>query len=170
MNQAEKRRLENELIVMGLPGLDDPALVQAMADIVNAYPFPAERVEFFCDLLNECEGPRRREMYEAMRPRLAFAVPPLDSCEEKIAAKAEQKLRSWRPEAAHEIAPLEEVFVDLTCHGCARVQEFVGLTTADARAEARNQGWGRGPEPGHAYCPECRLMAMPTVYLSGKVN
>src|SRR5206468_8653151 len=86
-------RLENELTVMGLPGLDDPALVQVIADTVNGYPFPAERTDFFCDLLNECEGARRREMYEAMRPRLSFDVPSLDACEARIAAKAERMIR-----------------------------------------------------------------------------
>ena len=90
MDQAEKRQLENELTVMGLPGLDSPELIQAMADIVNGFPYPAERAAFFCDLLNECEGARRREMYEAMRPRLSFDVPSLFECEARIAEKAER--------------------------------------------------------------------------------
>ena len=53
MNPAEKRKLENELITMGLPSLNDPALVEMMASMINGYPIPDERVGFFCDLLNE---------------------------------------------------------------------------------------------------------------------
>lgn len=161
VNQGEKRQLENELTVMGLPGLDDPALVQAMADVVNGYPLPGERVEFFCEMLNECDGARRTEMYEAMRPRLSFDVPSLDACEARIAARAERMIRPKGLPGRSEVLPLDEVFVDITCRGCAKVQEFVGLTLADAMGNARSAGYGRGPEPGYEFCPECRLAAMP---------
>jgi hypothetical protein len=159
--QDEKRQLENELTVMGLPGLDDPALVQVMADIVNGYPMPAERVGFFCDMLNECEGARRREMYEAMRPRLAFDVPSLDACEAQIAAKAERMIR---PKGLH--APLKddglvERTVELECGGCGNTELFTGLTTADAVLQARKAGWGRGSKQGLEYCVNCRLVTMP---------
>lgn len=160
MNQDEKRQLENELTVMGLPGLDSVELIQAMADVVNGYPFPGERADFFCEMLNECEGSRRREMYEAMRPRLSFDVPSLDACEARIAARAERMIRPRGLPGAKE-ARFDEVFVDITCHGCAQVKEFVGLTVADAMGNARRAGWGRGPERGYEYCPECRLAAMP---------
>ncbi len=75
MDQDEKRKLETELTVMGLPGIDDPALVQCIADVVNGYPIPDERLDFFCEMLNECEGVKRREMYEAMRPLITIKVP-----------------------------------------------------------------------------------------------
>lgn len=160
MNQDEKRQLESELIVMGLPGLDDPALVQCLADAVNGYPHPSERADFFCEMLNECEGARRREMYEAMRPRLSFDVPTLDACEARIAARAERMIRPRGMPVANEDM-LREIFIEITCGGCKKVEEFVGQTVADAMGNARRDGWGRGPEPGKEFCVECRLAAMP---------
>lgn len=169
MNQDDKRQLENELTVMGLPGLDTPELVQTMADIVNGYPVPAERVDFFCDLLNECEGARRREMYEAMRPRLSFNVPSLDACEARIAAKAERMIRPrLMPGELKDGGPLEYA-LDLECGGCGKTEAYIGQTKADAMGEARKAGWGRGPRwgcvgstdrEGREHCAECRLMAM----------
>ncbi len=161
MNPDDKRQLENELTVMGLPGLDDPALVQVMADIVNGYPIPGERVEFFCEMLNECEGARRREMYEALRPRLSFVVPSLDACEARIAARAERMIR---PKGLPGLKSLEtklELAVEITCGACKKVEEFTGQTVADAMSKARRAGWGRGPQRGWEYCADCRLAAMP---------
>ena len=160
MNANEKRQLENELTVMGLPGLDDPNLVQTMADIVSGYPMPSERVDFFCDLLNECEGARRREMYEAMRPRLSFDVPSLDVCEARIAAKAERIIRpKGLPTESKDDGVVEKTIV-LQCRGCGKIEEFAEVTTAGAMMLAKKTGWGRGPLPGKEYCAECRLAAM----------
>lgn len=158
MDADKKRQLENELTVMGLPGLDDPALVQAMADVVNGYPMPGERAEFFCEMLNECEGARRREMYEAMRPRLSFDVPTLDQCEARIAARAERMIRpkSKVPGVKPEVEQ-RTLVAELTCVGCKRVEEFDGRTAADAMGNARRAGWGRGPKRFEEYCPECRM-------------
>jgi hypothetical protein len=159
MNQDDKRRLENELTVMGLPKLDDPALVQALADVVNGYPIMQERADFFCDLLNECEGARRTEMYEAMRPRLSFDVPSLAECETRIAAKAERLIRprSLPPLKGED---LKIVTLQLKCAACEKTAEFEGQTTADAMSMARKAGWGRGPIRGQEHCAECRLAAM----------
>ncbi len=161
MNQDEKRQLENELTVMGLPGLDDPALVQVMADVVNGYPFPGERVEFFCEMLNECEGTRRREMYEALRPKLSFPIPSLDACEARIAARAERLIR---PKGLPGEKPIDgplEVTIEILCGGCRKLEEFTGRTVADAMLSARKAGWGRGPKRGLEYCVDCRLSMMP---------
>jgi hypothetical protein len=162
MNADEKRRLENELTVMGLPGLDDPALIQSMADIVNGYPIPGERVEFFCDMLNECEGARRREMYEAMRPRLAFPIPDLDTCEARIAAKAERMIRpKGLPAPLKDLGKLPPNAIEIECGGCGKKAQFEGATPVAAMLEARKAGWGRGPKRGWEHCPDCRLIAMP---------
>jgi hypothetical protein len=160
MDPIEKRQLQNELTVMGLPGLDDPALVQAMADVVNGYPMMAERVDFFCELLNECEGGRRREMYEAMRPRLSFPVPALDECEARIAARAERKIRPRILPASKKADEPTEKFLHLTCGGCQRQATFAEWTVGGCMLEARKAGWGRGPVAGKEFCPECRLQAM----------
>jgi len=164
MISDEKRKLENELLAMGLPSLDDPNLVQVMADLVNGYPIPGERAEFFCELLNECEGRHRRDMYEALRPRLSFDVPTLDQCEARIAARAERLIRpgSKLPgNSPAEEKPLE-LAVELTCGGCKRAEEFTGRTIADAMGNARKAGWGRGAKRDFLeYCAECRLASMP---------
>lgn len=160
MNQNDKRALENELVVMGLPGLDDPNLIQSLADLVNGYPIMAERVEFFCDLLNECEGSRRREMYEAMRPRLSFPTPPLDVCEERIAAKAERMVRPKGLPPEKKDDGLVERTIELVCGACKKEEQFTGLSTADAMSAAHKAGWGRGPIAGQEHCAECRLTAM----------
>lgn len=158
MNPAEKRKLENELITMGLPSLNDPALVEMMASMINGYPIPDERVGFFCDLLNECEGSKRSEMYTAMRPHLHFEVPSLFDCEAAIAAKAERMIR---PRSAKHAA-VEEVpitVLSLDCGGCDKKAEFRGLSTADAMSTARKAGWGRGPIAGKEFCADCRANA-----------
>lgn len=166
MTQDEKRKLENELTVMGLPGLDNPDLVQSMADVVNGYPIPAERADFFCEMLNECEGAERREMYEAMRPLLSFPVPSLDACEARMAAKAERMIRprGLRP-VAKEFDPTERV-VTMECGGCGKTEPFTDITTVGAMLEARKAGWGRGPKAGREYCASCRLIAMPMKVLA----
>ena len=159
MNQDEKRKLENELTVMGLPSLGDANLVPAMADVVNGYPFTGERAEFFCEMLNECEGAQRREMYEAMRPRLSFDVPTLDQCEERIAGRAARMIRSKFLPGSTTAKPVE-LTLQLVCAGCDKKAEFRGIVIADAVLEGRKAGWGRGPERWKEYCPECRLTAM----------
>jgi hypothetical protein len=161
MNADDKRQLENELLAMGLPDLNDPALLQVMADMVNGYPIMAERADFFCEMLNECEGAHRREMYEAMRPRLSFPVPSLDECEARIAARAERLIRpKGLPAAVKAEAPVGSV-MEIICHGCGKKEEFTSLSTAGAMVEARKAGWGRGPVGWKEYCPECRITAMP---------
>ena len=127
MNAEDKRRLENELTVMGLPGLEDPNLVQALADVVNGYPIPAERVEFFCDMLNECEGSRRREMYEAMRSRLSFDVPSLDACEARIAAKAERLIRPKGLPAPNQDEPTTGTGICPHCTRAGRGERLPGI-------------------------------------------
>lgn len=147
---------------MGLPNLNDPALVQAMADVVNGYPFPAERVDFFCDLLNECEGANRRDMYEAMRPLLHFPVPALDVCEARVAAKAERLIRPRGIRGYGVERP--NCVVVMECAECGKKQAFGDDTTTGAILEARKAGWGRGPQPGLEYCVSCRLITMPERY------
>lgn len=161
MNPDEKRQLENELTVMGLPGLDDPNLVQVMADIVNGYPIPGERIEFFCEMLNECEGVRRREMYEALRPRLAFEVPSLDACEARIAARAERMIRPNGLPVPTKDGKLPERTIEIECGGCGKKEQFMGETPVDAMLQARKAGWGRGLRRGWEHCAECRLITMP---------
>lgn len=161
MNQDQRRRVENQLLSMGLPQLDDPALIQVMADMVNAYPIMSERVQFFCDLLNECDAGKRYEMYTAMRPRLSFPVPTFAECETRITQKAERMVgRKTMADAKPEQDALKDVHLVLKCHGCEKERTFEGLTTTDAMSKAKRQGWGRGPVAGYEYCADCRADAM----------
>ena len=57
VNQDAKRKLENELLVMGLARLDNPELIQQLADMVSNWK--GDRHDFFRDLLNECEAEKR---------------------------------------------------------------------------------------------------------------
>ncbi len=177
MDQAEKREIENELMAMGLPGLDSPELIQGMADMVNGFPIPGERVDFFCELLNECEGAKRLEMYEALRPRLSFDVPSLDGCEARIAARAERLIRPRLMPGSPVVVEEPEFLLDLECGGCGKKETYAGRTPADAMSEAKKSGWGRGPrwpEEGAEHCAECRLLAMPVMpfgkRFSGRLN
>src|SRR5258708_22094216 len=86
MEPKDKRRLENELVVMGLAGLNDPELIQQLADLVSAWP--GDKHDYMRDLLNECDADKRSEMYEALRPKLTFKALSLQQYEAQIALKA----------------------------------------------------------------------------------
>lgn len=156
MNQDDKRRLENQLLTMGLPALKDPALIQCMADMVNAFPIITERVDFFCDLLNECDADKRGQMYNAMKPYLHFEVPSFPECETKITYKAERMVERTRLQK-QKVVEAEDKTLHLECFGCKKTTAFSGMTTADAMLQAKKSGWGRGPVPGHEFCAECRM-------------
>lgn len=156
MNQNDKRQVENQLISMGLPALADPDLFQVMADVVNGYPIPSERVEFFCELLNQCEGRNRTDCYNALRPLLHFEAPTLAECETRIVAKAERMVGRRLGAVARPGEPTEKI-LHLECFGCQKVAAFVELSLAGCMADAHKAGWGRGPVRFKEYCPECRL-------------
>lgn len=160
MNQDHKRALENQLLVMGLPKLDDPNLIQVLADMVNAFPIMRERVDFFCDLLNECDAGRRYEMYTAMTPRLSFEVPSFGECEIRIAQKAERMVGRTRTAKVKNDAELTDKILRLECFGCKEKGAFVGLTLTDAMSQAHKAGWGRGPVAGEEFCGNCRMQAL----------
>ncbi len=159
MDQIEKRKLENQLLAMGMPKLEDPALIQVIADMVNGYR--GDRVEMFCGLLNECVGEHRREMYEALRPKMHFPVPSLDACEAAIALRAERLIRPEGLGARPKSAEALEVEVEIPCGRCKMTAKFTGRTLADAMGSARRAGWGRGADRRLEYCPQCRLETMP---------
>jgi hypothetical protein len=62
MNQDERRKLENQLVVMGLNRLDDPELIQEMAKLINQHPGFSNPHAFFLGFINECDQSKRREM------------------------------------------------------------------------------------------------------------
>jgi hypothetical protein len=169
MNQKDKRRLENELIVMGLPRLNDPNLIQAMADMVSNWH--GDRHEFLRDLLNECDAEKRSEMYNAIAPKLNFKPLSLYQYEMQIAEQAGRMVsqRRMRVEGSaprtveiggHKLAVVPKplatgAVATLSCHRCNRKEHFKADTPAGAMIEGRKAGWVREPGVNKECCPEC---------------
>lgn len=184
MDQHEKRRLDNQLISMGLPKLTDPELMQRMADLISE--FPGDRHAFFRDLLNECDAAKRSEMYNAMAPRLKFKPLSLPDYEMKIAEKAGEmvsqrrmRVEGDRPKpitvgnSAFVPVPQPEstgAVATVRCHRCAKVERFHAETPAGAMIEARKAGWVREAGVNKECCAECQanMAAFEQVTLSSK--
>src|SRR3954468_5966695 len=86
MNQDAKRKLENELLKMGLAKLSSPELIAQLAQMINQWP--GDKHEFLMGLINECDDKDRSEMYNAIRPHLKFKALPLDTYVCHIAERA----------------------------------------------------------------------------------
>jgi hypothetical protein len=169
MNPKDKRKLENELIVMGLAGLEDPDLIQQLADLVSAWP--GDKHDYMRDLLNECEPDKRYELYHAIAPKLRFKALSLPQYEAQIALKAgamvsqgRMRVEGDRPRsieiAGHKlavVAPKESTHAVATvrCHRCDNWGQFMADTPAGAMIEARKAGWTRDKALNKETCPEC---------------
>ncbi|SRR6266568_406183 len=184
MNRKDKRKLENELMVMGLAGLSDPDLIQQLADLVSAWP--GDKHEYLRDLLNECEPENRYDMYHAIAPKLhGFKALSLPQYEAQIALKAGEmvsqrrmRVEGNRPkpievggtklavvseaEATHAVATVR-------CHRCQKGDRFLAETPVAAMTEARKAGWTREAGINKETCPECSVAVAATlVRLSNK--
>lgn len=183
MDAKAKRKLENELIVMGLSGLTDPELIQELANLVSAWP--GDKHEYMRDLLNECEPEKRYEMYHAIAPRLrGFKALSLPQYEAQIALKAgamvsqgRMRVEGERPkpieiggtrlavvseaEASHAVATVR-------CHRCQKADRFLGDTPVDAMTNARKAGWTREAGVNKEICPECTVALAATVVCLSK--
>lgn len=169
MNQHEKRKLENQLMVEGLARLDDPELVQQLANLVTN--FPGNQHEFLRDLINECEPAQRTEMYEAIAPKLGFKALSLAQYEAQTALKAGEMISQGRMRVEGEapqpitvggqqVAVVPREFSDLAmatlvCHLCNKVERFVEPTPAGAMIAARKAGWTRDKALNQEVCAEC---------------
>lgn len=169
MDQHEKRKLETQLVVMGLAQLSDPALIQQLAMLVNAWP--EDRHEYLMSLINECDPAQRSEMYNAITPYLHFKPLSLDTYIMRMAEKAgamisQNRLRvegeapkpitiggvDYRAvpsqDASHAIATVR-------CHVCNKVDKFLADTPVSAMYEARKQGWERDKSVNKEICAIC---------------
>lgn len=171
MDQAQKRKLENELLVMGLKSLKDPDLVQQLADMVSAWH--GDKHEFLRDLLNECDGDMRNEMYQAIAPKLKFKALTFGEYEARIAEKAGQmisqrrmRVEGDRPKPIevgdHTYLPVPEEYAShaiatMRCHACLKSEQFVEITPVAAMLAARAAGWKRDMAIGKECCPECPI-------------
>lgn len=163
MNQTDRRQLENQLMVMGLGGLSDPALISQFAMLVNMYgPKLGGHHEFFGKMLGSCDADKRREMYEAMRPHLMFEPKPLDVYIAQIKERAAAAESKAQPIAVGE-EQYQEVekesatgcVAEFVCYRCTHFQRFLGATFVDAVVSGRNSGWVRDLTLQKEVCPKC---------------
>lgn len=162
MNQDEKRKVENMLMVMGLPGLDDPNLQQVLADLVSSWP--GDKNQFFVDLLNECDADTRYDMYQAMAPRLRFKPLSFVECETSIQMRASELVsqgrmrvegQSPRPINIGNQKDEPKASALLRCWCCGKKQKFGGETPVDAISKARAKGWEHTIGFDIETCPKC---------------
>lgn len=178
MDQTEKRQLDNFLIREGLSGLQDPDLIQQLANLVSNYPGDlSAKHRFFEDLINQCEAVNRYEMYQAMAPKLSFRAYTLAQYESSIRQRASELISQRRMRVeGQEPAPLEvggqkyeEVaesestacVVTLKCHKCHEKTAYVEATPVAAMTMARADGWIREKGVNKELCPKC-VALLPT--------
>ena len=70
-SEQESNAINRVLKARGMPALDQPGVIAALARQVDDHTH-------FMELLRACEPSLRREMYEAMRPHLQFVAHPLE--------------------------------------------------------------------------------------------
>jgi hypothetical protein len=170
VNSGERRQLENKLVAMGFNGVDDPALLEQMADMISHWP--GDKHDFLMTALNECDTAKdRKDMYEAIRPKLKFKPLSLQTYEDRIALKAgaliSQRTMRVEGDAPKPIEVGERHFIEtapkmathaiatLKCHKCSKVEKFVADTPVGAMIEGRRAGWVRDPGPNKEMCPTC---------------
>jgi hypothetical protein len=183
MNSKQKRQLENELLVMGLARLDDPELIQQLAELVSNWP--GDKHDFLRDLLNECDADKRYEMYHAIAPKLRFKPLLLTQYEDQIAEKAGAMVSQGRMRVegsapkpveinGHQLHITDQAHADcgwavVCCHVCGKREKFLGETPVDAMTKARKTGWVRNVDLSEETCPECLPVGEPCL-ASSKTN
>lgn len=169
MRDDERRKLENQLMVMGLAGLDDPELVIQMAKIINAHPGFSDPHAFYLGMLNGCPVVKRREMYDALLPHLKFKVWPLDTYERLLKEHAANVESYYAPVhvgeepikfAGQEFEQVRAkdaaaVLVKVSCSKCTSEAQFYGETVVTAIQVARLDGWKRDLLNQKEICPKC---------------
>lgn len=162
MDQDEKRKLDNMLISMGLGSLQDPRLMQRLADLISEWP--GDKDEFFQDLLGECDAAKRSEMYNAMAPKLRFKPRSLVEYETSIQMRASEMVSQRRmrvegsaplPAYIGERKPEEAAKATLICHRCKRKLTYKAETPVSAIIKARKAGWVRTIALDQETCPSC---------------
>src|SRR5574337_665823 len=186
MNAKERRQLENQLLTMGLARLDDPELIQQLADLISHWP--GDKHEFLRDLLNECDADKRYEMYHAIAPKLRFKALSLPQYEAQIAERAgalmsKRMMRAEGPApkpieiGGHKlrVVPRSQAtgaVATLSCHNCGKTERFLDETPAGAMIAGRRAGWVRDKALNKETCPKCaeKIAAEEIVTLSRTEN
>lgn len=152
----ERAAIERILQAWGLPALDQPGVLAAMAALIEDH-------RHFMEILRACEPDLRRECYEALRPYLRFTPKTLDEYVAMSAQSAEAAqlptldpaggLRPFAPPVIE--MPVLEAELWLRCRQCGGEAVYFGERMADAIAQARHAGWAYDEFLTRHYCPEC---------------
>lgn len=182
MNHKEKRAVENQLLAEGLAPLNDPELIQQLANLVSHWP--GDKHDFMRDLINECEPDKRYEMYHAIAPKLKFKPLQLEQYIAQIALKAGALISQGRMSVVGDAPkPIEigghkvslvpkrtaaaSAVAFVRCHRCSAEDKFIANTPVGAMLEARKAGWTREKGVNKEACPKCsEALAAEVVSLS----
>lgn len=155
MNSDERRKVENQLLMLGLRQLTDPQLIEQLGQLVTGH-------EFLLGLINECDQDQRSAMFEAIRPHLRFEPWPLDRYIAKLKQHAsnidsavnpiEVGDRTFQPVPAAEATGC---VLTLKCHKCTGAEDFYGETPVTAMLLARESGWVFDIAIQKHICPRC---------------
>ena len=163
MEATKKRELENQLMVMGLGGLEDANLIPQIAMIINIYGKRQNDPHgFYEGLLGACDAPKRRQMYDAIKPHLDFDPRPLDSylarIKERAAAAESQKIPVEIGEKKYQEVRESEAngaVAEFNCYRCTAFNRYLGDTFVSAVLMGRNDGWTRDLVRQKEVCPKC---------------
>jgi hypothetical protein len=144
MHADEKRKLENQLLVMGLKGLTDPELIAQLGSLCIDGGMLA-------GMLNECDKSKRRKMYEAIRPHLKFKPLPFEHYANFFKIRAENIASQASPVIVGERC----MIVKLRCTICAKFKAFKADTAVEAMLLARKAGWAHDLMTEKEFCPKC---------------
>jgi hypothetical protein len=191
MKADEKRKLETELVKMGLAGLDASgapsgdlvdqiaAIVSAWKGAYNKYGEWIDRHKYLRDLFSECDACDRQAMYDALVPRLSFKAKSLNHYETMMAervgnmvSKRAMQVTGDAPKpievggnryAAAPVARATGVIATVVCHRCRKVEKFVEPTAVSAMTAARRAGWTREKGINKETCPDCSVAVAETI-------
>jgi hypothetical protein len=154
----ETHSINRVLKARGLPTLDQPGVVEALARQVDDH-------QHFMELLRACDPALRRDAYEAMRPHLTFTARPLEDY--IIAAKQHAEAAELpvmdeygflKPYSSGVITTIEIPAVELrvVCSKCSKEAIFLGAFKGDAIFTMRSSGWAFDESVKQAHvCSEC---------------
>ena len=157
-SDSESNSINRVLKARGLPSLDEPGVIVALARLVEDHTH-------FEELLRACDPTLRREMYEAMKPHLRFVAGPLEDyiIRAKMNAQSQEfpvmdEQGFLHPFRTPSIVTVEVPAVELwaKCGTCGKEGIFLGSTKADAVFTLRASGWGWDEfDDSNTICVDC---------------
>ena len=160
MRAARRSNSINRVLkARGLPSLDEPGVIEALA-------FQVEDHQHFTELLRACDPLLRRAMYEAMSPNLRFSAKPLEyyimaAKEHAEAAQlpvmdAQGLLHPFREPVIITVEAVPPFELRVKCGKCQKAAYFVGDCKGSAIFAMRTFGWAYDESASQKHlCPEC---------------